>query len=78
MQITKATVFVTVVMLIAPVCEAQNCGWSRVDHRVSYDDSGVWNPSVYRGVVGALTVAEIGGALWEPVRSFVCEAYHVV
>ena len=23
---------------------AQNCGWSRVDHRVSYDASGVWNP----------------------------------
>ena len=43
----------------------QNCGWSRVDHLVSYDASGVWNPSVYRGLVGALTAAQIGGAVWE-------------
>ena len=46
-------------------CEAQNCGWSRVDHRVSYDASGIWNPNVYRGVVGGLTIAQIGGAFWE-------------
>jgi hypothetical protein len=44
---------------------AQNCGWSRIDHRVTYDESGVWNPNVYRGVVGALTVAQIGGAIYE-------------
>ena len=44
---------------------AQNCGLSRVDHRVNYDASGIWNPNVYRGVVGALTVAQIGGAVWE-------------
>ena len=31
---------------------AQNCGWSHVDHLVSYDASGVWNPNVYRGIVG--------------------------
>jgi len=44
---------------------AQNCGWSRIDHTVSYDASGVWNPNVYRGLVGALTAAQIGGAVWE-------------
>jgi membrane-associated phospholipid phosphatase len=44
---------------------AQNCGWSKVDHLVSYDASGVWNPNVYRSIVGALTVAEVGGAIWE-------------
>ncbi len=43
----------------------QNCGWSRIDHMVSYDASGVWNPNVYRGLVGALTAAQIGGAVWE-------------
>jgi undecaprenyl-diphosphatase len=36
-----------------------------VDHRVSYDASGIWNPNVYRGLMGAITVAEIGGAVWE-------------
>ena len=44
---------------------AQNCGWSHVDHLVSYDASGVWNANVYRGIVGTLTFAEIGGAVWE-------------
>jgi len=44
---------------------AQTCGWSHVDHRVGYDASGLWDPSVYRGVVGALTVGQIGGAIWE-------------
>jgi undecaprenyl-diphosphatase len=47
----------------------QNCGWSRVDHLVKYDASGIWNPNVYRDVVGALTIAEIGGAVWEGAES---------
>jgi undecaprenyl-diphosphatase len=57
--------FVLVLALTAFGSEAQNCGWSHVDHLVSYDASGIWNPNVYRGIVGALTVAEIGGAVWE-------------
>ena len=65
MRITKPVVLLTGLLLIAPACDARNCGWSRVDHRVSYDASGVWSPHVYRSVVGALTVAEIGGAVWE-------------
>jgi undecaprenyl-diphosphatase len=48
---------------------AQNCGWSHVDRLVSYNASGVWNPSLYRGIVGALTIAEVGGALWEGSES---------
>jgi membrane-associated phospholipid phosphatase len=48
---------------------AQDCGLSRVDHTVSYNASGVWNPNVYRGIVGALTVGEIGGAVWEGAES---------
>jgi len=51
--------------MLAVPATAQNCGWSRVDHEVTYDASGAWNPNVYRGIVGALTIAEIGGALWE-------------
>jgi membrane-associated phospholipid phosphatase len=51
--------------LVAFACGAQSCGWSRLDHRVSYDASGVWSAHVYRSVVGALTVAQIGGAVWE-------------
>ena len=54
---------------IAAPATAQNCGWSHIDHRVSHDESGPWNPKVYRGIVAALTVAQIGGALWEGSES---------
>ena len=53
------------VLFAALPAAGQNCGWSHIDHKVSYDASGVWNPNVYRGLVGALTVAQIGGAAWE-------------
>jgi membrane-associated phospholipid phosphatase len=48
---------------------AQDCGLSRVDHTVSYNASGIWNPDVYRGMVGVLTVGQIGGAVWEGSES---------
>ena len=44
---------------------AQDCGWSRIDHRVDYDASGAWNPDVYRTIASAFTVAQVGAALWE-------------
>lgn len=50
---------------IAASAAAQNCGWSHIDHRVNYDASSVWNPNVYRGLLGVLTVAQISGAAWE-------------
>lgn len=62
---TAASLMALVVSLTALPAVGQNCGWSRVDHLVNYDASGVWNPKVYRGLVGVLTVAEIGGAVWE-------------
>ncbi len=65
MRVTKPVLLLTGLLLIAPACDAQNCAWSHVDHRVSYNVSGVWNPNVYRGLLGALTVAQIGGAVWE-------------
>ena len=65
MRIKTTVVLLAAFLLTTRACDAQNCGWSHVDHLVSYDASGVWNPNVYRGVVGALTVAEIGGAVWE-------------
>jgi undecaprenyl-diphosphatase len=56
---------VLLISLLSLHCAAQDCGWSRVDHKVSYDASGVWNPKVYRDLVGGLTIAQIGGAVWE-------------
>lgn len=43
--------------------------WSVIDHKVSKDESGIWNPNVYRGLMGALSVAGLGGALWEGSES---------
>jgi hypothetical protein len=54
-----------VLVLAASTAAAQNCGWSRVDHRVNYDDSGPWNSTVYRSISGALSVAGLAGAIWE-------------
>ena len=48
---------------------ARGCGWSHIDHEVSYDESGIWNPNVYRNLVWGLTAAEVGGALWEGSES---------
>lgn len=63
---SKATTALWLAMLSGTsACQAQNCGWSRLDHRENYDASGVWNPNVYRGTVGLLTVAAMGGAVWE-------------
>jgi len=58
-------VFAVLSTLLAIEAPAQHCGWSHIDHRVARDESGVWDPAVYRSLVGALTVAEIGGAIWE-------------
>lgn len=44
-------------------------GWSIIDHRVHRDESGIWNPNVYRGLMGALAVADFGSALWEGSES---------
>ncbi len=44
-------------------------GWSVIDHRVHKDESGIWNPDVYRGLLGILSVADLGGALWEGSES---------
>jgi undecaprenyl-diphosphatase len=45
---------------------AQSCFWSHIgDHRITYDASGVWNPNSYRGLMIGLSIAQVGGALWE-------------
>ncbi len=57
------------ILLACGAASAQNCGWSQIDHRVNYDASGLWNPTAYRGVFGALTLAQLGGAAWVGAES---------
>jgi membrane-associated phospholipid phosphatase len=45
------------------------CGWSSIDHRVSQDESGMWDPNVYRGMMIGASAAVLGGALWEGAES---------
>ncbi len=65
----RQAILVALSVTVAVTANAQNCGWSHIDHRVSYDASGVWNHNVYRGTIDVLTVAEIGGATWEGSES---------
>jgi membrane-associated phospholipid phosphatase len=44
---------------------ANSCIWSHIDHNVDRNESGLWNPSVYRGVLYTLSAADVAGALWE-------------
>ena len=64
-----ARVFVVWLTVVAspllPATAAFACGWSVIDHRVTKDESGIWNPNVYRSVFVTLTAAQIGGAAWE-------------
>jgi hypothetical protein len=70
MRVPLRVLSAALILLLAGIPEAaQSCGWSHMDHLVSYDASGVWNPSIYRSLVGGLTIAEIGGALWEGSES---------
>lgn len=56
------------VVAMLPVI-SKACVWENIDHKLAHDTSGIWNQHVYRGVMAGLTVAEIGGALWEGSES---------
>jgi undecaprenyl-diphosphatase len=62
---TLGTIVVMVALALPASAGAQNCGWSHIDHLVSLDNTGVWNPDVSRGITAALTIAQVGGAIWE-------------
>ena len=67
---TRLSCLLGLALALSPAAAlAQGCGWSHVDHEVGFSDSGMWNPNVYRGIVGALTIAQVGGALWEGSES---------
>ncbi len=51
------------------VTQAGACGWSAIDHKIAYDQSGVWSPDAYRSLLIGLSVAQVGGALWEGAES---------
>jgi membrane-associated phospholipid phosphatase len=64
----KGVVAALLALLVGPVA-AQNCVWTHIDHRVPLNESGAWNPVVYRGLSGAMTVANAAGAVIEGADS---------
>jgi undecaprenyl-diphosphatase len=53
--------------IILSVCAVSYAsdGWGQIDHQVTPDTSGIWNPDIYRSLLLAMTVGQIGLALWE-------------
>jgi undecaprenyl-diphosphatase len=58
-----------IIPLGLPVTGEAGCGWSAIDHKISRNESGIWNPAAYRTVLGVLSMANLGGALWEGSES---------
>lgn len=52
-------------VLFMPAAMAQSCLWSRIDREMAFSDSGIWKPNAYRSMMDVLSIAQIGGALWE-------------
>src|SRR5262249_55409215 len=52
-----------------PAGASGSCIWSVIDHRWTKDESGIWNPTVYRDLMAGLTTAQVGAALWEGSES---------
>jgi len=55
----------TVLLMVAVFAPAWACGPLLIDHPVNEDTSGIWNPNVYRGLMLAMTVGQVGVALWD-------------
>ncbi len=55
--------------LVCCLATAQDCSWSRIDHRVNYDDTGIWDSTFYRSVAVGASVLQLGGAVWEGAES---------
>jgi undecaprenyl-diphosphatase len=51
-------------LLAAPAARAGG-GPFGIDHRLSYDNSGIWARSNQNALIAVLLVGEVGGAVWE-------------
>jgi membrane-associated phospholipid phosphatase len=65
----NATVLFLLTIFVLTSAQPVGCRAGGIDHRVSKDESGIWNPKVYRTTMVVLSVADLGGALWEGSES---------
>jgi len=52
-------------LLLVLLAATTPSAWADIDHLVPQDESGIWNPSIYRGLQLGLTIGQIGLALYE-------------
>src|SRR4029077_20773131 len=57
--------FLVVLGATIAVTSAWAGGPFAIDHIVPKDESGIWNPNIYRGLQLAMTVGQVGLALYE-------------
>jgi hypothetical protein len=60
MRTTAARLFSLGLALVALSCRAGG-----IDHRVTFDDSGIWSHNVELGIMYAMIGTEVGVGLWE-------------
>jgi undecaprenyl-diphosphatase len=56
---------IIVMLALSTLASARAGGPFAIDHLVPEDESGIWNPNVYRGLQLAMTVGQVGLALYE-------------
>lgn len=61
---TWATLVVGLVLWLGPVCAQAAGGPLGIDHRLSYDDSGIWARRDQLLLERAAILTELGGSLW--------------
>ena len=54
-----------VMLCVSPRVALADDGPFGIDHRIAYDNSGIWKRSIQKDLQFATAVAVIGGALWE-------------
>ena len=59
------SLFRFVTPLMAALACAQACADGGIDHKLKFDESGIWKRSVQRTVVNSLVLGTAAGALWE-------------
>ena len=60
---SRATLRLIAALLCAAACAS--AARAQIDHIVPYDQSGIWNPNVYRTLEEVMTWGQVGLALWE-------------
>jgi len=57
--------FMVVIALVAPIALVNEPRADGIDHKIHEDTSGIWNQDIYRNIMLAMTIGQVGYAVWE-------------